>query len=358
MEQGTEIGMDSRSQARSAPCNYACTDSAMQSGMKSAVYIPTKKGKCSKGFSILQINILSVLKGYPDILSYWQIAQIINERFPGNTTEGAVRGALERLYSHDFLIRTRARRAHLMGNRYAFANDPCAFIPAWSLRMESGTEPPTHSPPNHTPSILKEIERKNLSISSNKEEEEHAWIMRLENLAEEDIAFHWPNLKRLGFGTHQIRQIIDRLAQVGKSTKNVLQGMTHAEWALEHDVMRAKEGKTIADPLGYVFSALAKNGAFRPPPGYVSPEESAEQDALEKSKRLKAAQEALLDAELEEWKQSLLPDELEEILKVSERGVIRSPDILLRMHFYANVWPDRKRFFYQNPQKVLPGEQN
>jgi hypothetical protein len=64
---------------------------------------------------------------------------------------------------------------------------------------------------NAASSILEEkTDRKNLSLSSGEDERQKA-IRSLEALTEDDIAFHWPELARQGFGTDQIRQILNRL---------------------------------------------------------------------------------------------------------------------------------------------------
>lgn len=171
--------------------------------------------QCIQGFSPLQINILSIIKAHQEVLPYWQIAQLAGRHFGGNPTEGAVRGALERMFRRDFLLRSRASRGRLKGNRYALAKDPCPHIPPCNFVMESGTESAAqHSSIPGASLLSEEIDRKNLSISSQSGEPEH----RLEELSEEDVGFHWPILARDGFGTAQIRQICHRLHKIGIPT--------------------------------------------------------------------------------------------------------------------------------------------
>ena len=68
-----------------------------------------------------------------------------------------------------------------------------------------------------------------------------------------------------------------------------MQGLTHAEWELEHGAMRDKSGAPVASPVDWIFTSLSKNGYYRRPAGYVSPQEQAELDAAEEAKRITGA---------------------------------------------------------------------
>lgn len=353
MDSATHLPTDSaghvRSQPRTEPCTYACTQSAMVYGMEAneqpCMELPAKNGRCPRGFSRLQIAILGVLKAHQQIIAYWQIAALITTRYGMNTTVGAVRGALERLYQRGFLIRAKAAAGSLKGNRYAFSAEPCPHIGTY-FATESVTESSKQSDTDSTaqsgeiaaPSILEEIDRKNtLSISF--EERERA---RLEALGETDIAFHWPKLAGSDFGTHQIRQIIQRLDQRGLPLCNVLQGLDHAEWELERGLMQDKDGKSVLLPTNWVFQILAKQGYYPRPVGYVSPQEQSERDAAEEQKRFAAAQEERLKTECDTWIAGLSEDERSAIQGV-QNGPVRIPgDVLLRNYFRAEVWPKRQ----------------
>lgn len=78
--------------------------------------------------------------------------------------------------------------------------------------------------------------------------------------------------------------------------------------------MRDKEGKAVADPCSWVFQSLARQGYYRRPNGYVSPEEQAETDAAAAAKALLQAQKARKDVEFEAWRAGLPPEELAAIL--------------------------------------------
>ena len=173
------------------------------------------------------------------------------------------------------------------------------------------------SPSNVQPSILKEEDRKNLSISSKNSTAERL----LEELSEDDIAFHWPILAQNGFGTHQIRQILQSLSKVSLSAAQVMPGLTYANYEFAKGDVLDKEGKPITDVCGYVFASLARHGCYRKPPGYIDPLEAAEQDALEDAKRRELASRERAEAQIqakfaeafEQWITGLSPQEVQRI---------------------------------------------
>lgn len=204
--------------------------------------------------------------------------------------------------------------------------------------MEPNTKPATQSSENAPPSILEEkIERKNLSFSSEEDASSLA-IRKLEALTEDDLAFHWPNLAKVGFGTCQIRQIIGHLTKVNIGLEKVIQGLNHAEWELETGDMRDKSGAPVVSPLDWVFTSLSRNGYYRRPAGYVSPQEQAELDAAEEAKRRTEACEVRQKAEFDAWSAVLLPEE--RVAITAPPGAFPMPeDTALRLHFKSHVWP-------------------
>lgn len=329
------------------PCSRACMRKPVErealANMKGDMELPSRHGRCPRGFSGLQIAILSMLKAHQQVIAYWQIAELVSEHYLITATEGAVRGALERMYRRGFLLRTRATAGNLKGNRYAFTSEPCPHIrpyPAVEFISPTHDHLETEEAETAALSILEKKDRKNLSISSQLEDDK----IRLEALTEEDIKFHWPKLAGLGFGTDQIRQIIKRLAQKDYDTplSNILTGLNHAEWEMERGLMKDAEGVPIRLPLNWVFNILAKQGYYPRPSGYVSPQEQAELDAAEEQKRVIAAQEQRLKTECDAWIARLSTDEQSAIL--GERAsVIRMPDpVALRNHFRAEIWPKLK----------------
>ena len=339
MERSMQSDTDSRMLPRSLACSRACMVRAMYSGTDNPM---EGKLRCMQGFSHVQINILGILKSHTEVLAYWQIAHLLEQHYGGNVTEGSVRGALERLFPREFLVRRRAARGRLKGNRYVLATDPCPHIQPCNSFVGVGTESNAQSAESAAPSILEETDRKILSVSS-QEAEESKTARLLEALTEEDMHFHWPALARQGFGTDQIRQIISRLIQVNISFKQVMQGLTYAEWELAADRMRDKSGAPVTSPVSWVFKILATQGYYPRPEGYRSPQEQAELDAAEELKQRTAAYEARQAAEGDAWIVRLTPDERSAILG-PQNNIMRMPDeVVLRRHFRSEIWPLMQR---------------
>ena len=336
--------------ARNRPCSRACMQTGADAGAQPSTETPAKsasrKARCPLGFSEMQIAILSLLKAQPTLIAYWQIAEAVTRLYGIGATEGAVRGALERLGKRGFLVRSRAATGRKQGNRYAFSADPCPHIfpPSFAEpSAEPGVETPTKAavPPgeNPMPSLLKEkTDRRNLSVFSGEHDPPSA-SQRLESLSEKDIAFHWPNLAKIGFGTCQVRQILARLFQVGMGAENLAQGLTHAEWELEQGAMRDKNGEPVSHPLNWVFSSLARTGYYRRPQGYVSPQEQAEKDAAAEGERLKNARAERKNSAFEAWRSGLSPEEKRAIVAPENRAFPMPEDTALRQHFLWEIWP-------------------
>ncbi len=175
------------------------------------------------------------------------------------------------------------------------------------------------------------LDRKKESISLSNTEVQPDSVSPLVSLTAEDIAFYWPQLAAIDFGVSQIRQIFDRLQKQGRAidstlTDSVRQGLTHADAALDlaGGQLMDNKGNPVADPRAYVFRALARDGYYAAPKGYVSPEaqrlkDEAEQARLlaEAKKTLTLQQEAQKEAEqgaaYETWRNSLTEGEMDEI---------------------------------------------
>ncbi len=349
----------------SRPCSPACSRACMQSTVQSEIQsdvqtaeqpevqsspFPTRKGRCSQGFSDLQINILSIIKGYRDILAYWQVADIVTQCFGMPASEGSVRGAMARLSHREFVVRERGCKGRRQGNLYAINHEPCRLIPPWKecmqsaiqSAMQSEAQPDVHSAINGPLSSLKDkIDRKNLSISY----EKTAKQCNLQLLDEEALAFHWPELAKQGFGMEQIGQIIKRLEQIDVKTDKVISGLHHAEWALENGSMKDAKGEPVGNPVNWVFSILARQGYYPRPPGYVSPEEKMEQDAAIEAERLQKVRQARFLSEYALWIAGLSLEERESI--APERDTSALPpevrmipaQVRLELYFKEHIWP-------------------
>jgi hypothetical protein len=192
-------------------------------------------------------------------------------------------------------------------------------------------------------SILKEeIDRENLSIFSQCPTTERL----LEALSEADIAFYWPALAQSGFGTHQIRQILQSLRKITMSAVHVMRGLTYANWELENGLMRDKEGQAVANPCSYVFMSLARNGCYRRPAGYVDPAEIAECEAIADAKRMQQVSEESAQAQMQaklaegfdQWLAGTTPEEIQRIVVAASGDSLRMPvDVALRNYYRVHV---------------------
>lgn len=319
--------------SRNLACRYACMQKAEDIDTE---LLMNDKFRCLQGFSCLQINIISIIKGNPDVLAYWQVAKLVEQYYLMATTKGAVRGALERLFPRNFIIRNRASKGRLKGNRYALATDPCEHIKAYNC-VEGNMDLSEYSGSDTVLSTLKEeIDRKNLSIFSKTPEQ------LLEELTEMDILSHWPCLAKTGFGTHQIRQIVLALSKVAISAQNVLQGLHYAEWELDNNQMTDKSGQLVSDPCSYIFSSLVRSGCYRKPVGFIDPEEVAEREAIEKTRRQRQLSEERAKEEMqakfaegfEQWLKTKTSTDIQKILTATKIGSLSMPeDVALRNYY-------------------------
>lgn len=334
MEFGTQLGMDLRTEPRTLACTLACMDSGKERSTEGQGLLPTRNGRCPLGYSRLQIGIISVLKARSGTLAYWQITKEVQNKIGLQVTEGAVRGALERLGKYKFLVRNRSTRGRLKGNTYSFASEPCPYIRVCSKATDSRMESCTQSAQIQPPSKSREIERESLSVFLDSDS-------RILALTETDIALHWPRLSKSGFGASQLDQIVEALRKLGKSSDHVIEGLTHAEWELEHGIMIGGEMKVVESPKDYVFKALARTGRYRMPKGYVSPEEMAIREATQEAERRARATQARVSAEFEAWWGNLSSEEVRALLpNYSQQIFSVAAKALLLPYFRENILPE------------------
>ena len=182
-------------------CGYACAEPYARAGTRYAEHgtgdlLPFR---CAEGFSPLQINVLAlVLRANMRIISYAQLAQQLMSYFFLHQSPESVRAVGNRLSARNILHHHLARRGTLRGVILKVEmHGLCIHIPRTSpdtLPVYRGDEQiPVQEDSVHTPSILEKADRKNLSVSSEE------IVARLEQLSENDIAFHWPELAKTGF---------------------------------------------------------------------------------------------------------------------------------------------------------------
>lgn len=109
-----------------------------------------------------------------------------------------------------------------------------------------------------------------------------------------------------------------------------------------HGQLVDKDGQPVADPGPWAFRALAQNGYYRRPKGYVSPEEQILLDQ-EEVRALLAAWKKAEQAQFEVWRDGLSPEELARAMASYPGG---PKDTWLR-----RVWQESHRHFPAGPCK-------
>lgn len=143
----------------------------------------------------------------------------------------------------------------------------------------------------------------------------------------------WPRLAATGFGPEQLDQIMENLTAVGKATDRVLQGLDHLEYELANGQLLDRMGKPVADPCSWAFRALAQNGYYRRPKGYISPSEQALHDQEEEARAISLAQQQAEQAQFEAWRKALTPEALCQAMK----GYIGGP----KDAWLKRVWKEK-----------------
>lgn len=111
----------------------------------------------------------------------------------------------------------------------------------------------------------------------------------LSEIPDEDIKLYWPCLAERGLTGVLITKIIEKRTQVNKTSRYIFWGLDHAEYELEHEMMKDRNGNPVKDPINFVFNVLVKKGYYERPKTYISPEEQAECDATTEIEKLEVA---------------------------------------------------------------------
>lgn len=261
-------------------CNRIClAPSSLKIPTGEKFLIPTREGGCPEGFSELQLAIFSILKIHKDCIAYWQLSEIINHIYGMNSSEGAVRGAMSRIIKKGFLKAKRCVKGHLRGNSYSFQKIPCPFFNLWP-KIDIGT---IQIKLNNSTSCPDNSSKKRGESSETTQNQDSYMILR--NLKNDTIKYHWPNLANIGFGENQIKQILAGLKKENKPLNELLNSFYYVEYELENNILVAKNGEVIKNPLNWIFKCLSQ-GNYRRPEGYSSQEEQAESDIKKNEKML------------------------------------------------------------------------
>jgi len=168
---------------------------------------------------------------------------------------------------------------------------------------------------SHCETLDTPLDRKNKDLSILKITASSLEQKKLLTFTDEDVIFFYPHLAKIGFGSVQLRQIVEKLEKTNKSVDKVFEGMEHVNFELSRGHIIAAGGLPVDQPLGYVFRALATTGYYRRPEGYISGAEQAERDAMEEFKRLADVRKEREEAEFEAWLIQLTPEERTWFLK-------------------------------------------
>ena len=325
-------------------CGLACVQGDARGDVRAdtrvALRHPPPGVFCEHGLSALQINVLALIyRAGARVAPYERISRQLLEEFGMAQSAESVRGVVNRLVARGFIRRKQARDGTIRGVQFAITEPLfCPHIIDTRSGVRGDMRVEARGGASCRSSLLEEeIERENLSISSEKDARNTA--RKLEALTEDDLVYHWPTLAGAGFGTCQIRQIIERLAQINIGAEKLIQGLTHAEWELENGAMRDKSGAPIAKPVDWVFISLSRTGYYRRPQGYVSPQEQAELDAAAEAERVKLAHEARKKSAFAVWFLELPSKERAAIAAPTNSACKMPEDTALRLHFKEHVWP-------------------
>jgi len=232
---------------------------------------------------------------------------------------GSVRSVLEKFTAHGWLLKTRWGG----GRNSALELAPSAFLVGLGS-VDSAVKFSSQAQQSNSAGYADSAVR--LLNSAVELSSQNAPLMKIDredlnlSISLEVIRTSWPNLAQSGFGVEQVNQIVANLTATGKPTSRIVQGLDHIEFELAHDQMVDKDGQKVSDPCSWAFKALAQNGYYRRPKGYVSPEEQAAKDAEEEARAVITARQKAEQVRFEAWRDGLSPDEMAKALKGHPAG--------------------------------------
>lgn len=330
------------SQSLSQSQDHSASHSASQSSDRSqdpSLSQSLSQSRVADRLTKSQRAVLShLLATRPYIIQFAQLGQAVG------LGEATTRTILRRLATLDFIKYQRQRDGQIQGVSISFNASLCEQFTQGQSLSQSLDQPVTKP-------LSRPLTSKKMDLNQDKEiypsEDEPG--ERLLRLSDETFAEHWPDVFAIGFGTDEIRRVVESRRAVGKSNNRLVEGLDHADFALReqregHRVIRDGEGEEVRKLAGYVLNSLRKSGTYGMPDGYVSPEEQAEKDAVKKARRIMEARKAREEAEFQVWRGGLTPEEREAILKSKLPGTADSKLI------YA--W--RKQVEETNTRQVRP----
>lgn len=304
----------------SQPLNLSLSHSASHSASLSLD--PSEEPSLSRSLSQSRVAdrltqnqraILSyLLATRPYIIRFAQLGQAVGLR------EATTRTILRRLAALDFIKFQRERDGLIQGVSISFNASLCEQFTQGHSLSQSLSQPVIK--PLSEPLASKKIDlEEEINLSKDQPGE------RLLRLSDETFAQHWPDVFAVGFGTDQIRLVVESRRAAGKSNSRLVEGLDHADFELRelrehHKVRLDHKGIPVTNFAKYIFNALCPNGYYNRPKGYVSPAEQAERDAEEEARRVVEAHKKREEAEFQAWLCGLKPEERGAILREAPPG--------------------------------------
>lgn len=290
--------------------------------------------RCPLGFTVWQVIILKHLVLLPNtILSYDEVAASIHTTYGYAATRDGVRGAMGRLKKKGQLKYIKTRQGMLQGFRILSNGLGCMALTLDMLEVNPAVYSTTRS---LGPRFSSKEERQITSSSNPVLGTPHEQLLAMDD---ECIKAEFPSLFGTGFGSSQVRQIVQSRMKSGAGLDFIIQGLRYADWELQGGLMCDRHGETVSDPCSYLFKSLIGQGHYRRPKGYLSPEELAENERKEDAVRVRKALQARYEEAFEVWRLSLSAGQIATILGNGSM----TPSLQrggLRNHFEVNVWPD------------------
>ncbi|KHK00648.1 hypothetical protein NY78_3911 [Desulfovibrio sp. TomC] len=291
-----------------------------------------------------------LLAAKPYIVKFRDIALALDMR------EASVRTILRRLEALSFLSFKKARDGNIQGvtvtfNQHIIEQYQCDQTLSLSLTPFAGltrslppSQPQPVAPsPSPSPQQSQPITG---SASLETSQPPSDLIDRKENISlSEDFGWDdslldimWPLVRETGFGVEQIVSAARTRAKLGKELDRDRVSLTldRAEWELSTigHLTELSTSERVRNPAGYIFTALARWGVLRAHPQYVSREEEEAGKAAEELRRRREASETIEAEQIEAFKASLTPEELEALLRQCPGG---NREIWLKVYWRRHV---------------------
>ncbi|SMF28533.1 hypothetical protein [Desulfovibrio gilichinskyi] len=153
-------------------------------------------------------------------------------------------------------------------------------------------------------------------------------------VTDEEIKSKYPSVAGIGFGTDQLRQIVDKRDKYGEHLNMLLMSLEYVNYEIENGGFKDSKGKPVEKTLGYIFQVLLRAGRLSKPEGFKTAEEQAADEVEEQLRAVKEAKKRKIDALYEIWLHDLSDEEREAILQKTNTPSTR----YLRHYWDTNIY--------------------